>query len=128
MKRYIRLLGPLLGLLLVGVAWGQTNPGYTCETTSVNSATTPVVVMAPARITTWIFHTEAGATVSVDVFPYTGAVPATAPANHLEVSPGAYVHDSVTCDSPTCNDAIGQGWAAVLASGTTAVNFDSCSR
>lgn len=120
----------LLGIASAGFAAGPYNAGqgYVCQTTSVTSATTPVSILAPARMTTWTIHTRSGAAVSALVFPYTGSVPGSAPSGVMEVAAGAIWNDQVACSDPTCKFAIGEGWAAVLASGTTAVTVDTCYR
>ncbi len=133
MKKWTRfiVLAIVLGLVAAALVRAQTSNGYTCVTTSVASASSPVAIMTPGRLTTWTFHTRSGAAVSALIFPYVGnTVPAAtpSPAGVMEVAAGSYLFDGITCSEPTCKDALGQGFAAVLASGVTAVTVDACAR
>lgn len=135
MKQWLKYFPILvvMGLIIYAVqASGQQNPhGYTCTTTSVTSATVPTAIATPGEITTWIFHNESGSAVSVKMFPYTGnTVPGAAPspAAYMELTVGAYLPDAITCDSAACREAMGQGWAAVLATGVSASTVDVCTR
>lgn len=132
MKKYLKILVVIGVLGFVGYAWAQSTPNtYNCRTTSVTSATVPTAIMTPGRITTWSIHTRSGAAVSALVFPFMGATAPTAvptPTAVMEVPVGATWSDAITCNAPTCNDAIGQGWAAVLSSGSTAITIDACGR
>jgi len=137
----------LLGALIVGgIAWAQTNGGYTCGTVSVNSASVPVEVLPDQEMTTFLVNERAAnasatpAAANILVFPYRGTVPTGVPSACAspsttwtatgcnEVTPTKPFSDGVGCDAPTCKDAIGQSWAAVLESGSTAVTVDSCFR
>ena len=139
--RYMKnwIIGGLMGavfaalLIVTGLsimAATQAGHGYTCTTTSVTSATTPVAVATPGYETTFILHTESGAAVAARIFPYVGTLPTAAPspAAYMEIPPGAFFPDAITCNAPDCRFAIGQGWAAVLATGVTAINVDECGR
>lgn len=109
---------------------GQTN--YTCTDVTVSSATVPTSVASPGRITTWIAHVESSpASDPVRFIFYTGSTPPTAvpsPSAYYEVDSGNQWYDAITCDAPSCNDAIGQGMAAYLKSGSTATVIDVCTR
>ena len=105
--------------------------GYTCTVTSVTSATVPTVIMTPGTMSDWVMHPEASpASDPVRVFPYIGAAPTAvpSPAAYMEIPSGSYLTDQITCTAPQCLFAMGDGWAAVLAGGSTATNFDACSR
>lgn len=131
MKRAI----PLLLLLAVAAygatqAWAQAyNLKYTCQTTSVTSSTTPVNVLPSAFMTTWTIHARSGG-LGVLCFPYPGAIPTAvpSPAAIMEIPAGANLNDAVQCDTNTCRDAIGEAWACVLTTGSTAVTADACYR
>ena len=142
----------LCGALLVcGVAFAQSsaNTGYVCYSVSVNSSSTPVGVLPvnpPYKPTTWTVKERAitagsASAVGVLIFPYVGTtVPTSAPSacaspsttltntGCIEVQAGTAVSDAVGCDQPSCVGPMGQAWAAVLESGSTAVDVDSCIR
>jgi hypothetical protein len=135
-----------------GIALADTaaNLGYTCYTVSVNSSTTPVGVLPvnpPYKPSAWSINERAAnpsatpAAANILVFPYIGvtvptgvpsacASPSTTLTNTgcYEVTPTKPFSDSVNCDQPSCVGPIGQAWAAVLESGSTAVTTDSCIR
>lgn len=131
MKKWIKWTPLVAVLVFVGTVWAQTNNTYTCVSTTVSSSSSPVAVFTPARITTWVAHVRS--TPSADpvlIFPYTGTVPTAvpSPAAAMEIPSGGYLPDAVTCPASTCLDAIGQGFAAVLLSGSTPTVVDWCSR
>lgn len=141
MKRYLKWL-PILALpvlVICGYLHQQVSAqnishNYTCTTTTISSASSPVAVMTPGQ-STMIFMENAAAaapnTNPVLVWPYTGTtVPAATPSpkGWMEIPSGAWFVDSVRCDSPSCFEAIGQGWAAVLESGSTSTNVSVCTR
>lgn len=135
MKQWLKYFPILfvLGFVLYALrAAAQANPhGYTCTVTAVSSSTTPTAIATPGEITSWIFHVESGSSTAVDIFPYAGnTVPGAAPspAAYMELTAGAYLPDAITCDSAACRQAMGQGWAAVLPTGSTSVNVDVCTR
>lgn len=153
MTRNMTLAALLFGALVVGsMAFADTaaNLGYTCYTVSVNSSTTPVGVLPvnpPYKPSAWSINERAAnasatpAAANILVFPYTGvtvptgvpsacASPTTTLTNTgcYEVTPTKPFPDAVTCDQPSCVGPIGQPWAAVLESGSTAVVVDSCIR
>jgi hypothetical protein len=131
MKKWLRFLPVALVLGYVGVVWAQTNNTYTCLSTTISSSSSPVAVATPGRMTTWIAHVRSTpAADPVLIFPYTGTVPTAvpSPAAAMEIPSGSYLPDAVTCPAPTCLDAMGQGWAAVLLSGSTSTVVDWCSR
>lgn len=135
MKQWLKYFPILLGIGFVAYAIqasGQQNPhGYTCTTTSVSSSTVPTAIATPGEITTWLFHNESGSPVSVQMFPYSGnTVPSSAPspAAYMELSVGAYLTDAITCDTAACRESMGQGWAAVLSTGSSASTVDVCTR
>lgn len=154
MKAKYAIWALLLGALAVeGLAWAQANPansGYVCYTVSVNSSSTPVGMLPanpPFKPSSWAINERAAnasatpAAANILVFPYAGAtVPAAAPSacasptttlintGCIEVTPTKPFSDAVSCDNPSCVGPIGEGWAAVLESGSTAVTADSCIR
>lgn len=135
MKLFKIIAGLALLCLFAGgavVALAQTNNNYTCVSTSVTSATVPTAIFTPNRITTWIAHARSSpAADPVLIFPYVGPTVPTAvpsPAGVMEIPSGSSVSDAVTCPASTCLDAIGEGWAAVLAGGSTGQTVDFCSR
>jgi hypothetical protein len=131
MKKWIKFL-PIVGVLcFVGTVLAQTNNGYTCLSTTIGSSTSPVAIATPGRITTWTAHVRSTpAADPVLIFPYTGTVPTAvpSPAAAMEIPSGNMLADAITCSEPTCKDAIGQGWAAVLLSGSTSTVVDFCAR
>jgi hypothetical protein len=133
-KYTILLLFAVVGLG-ASALWAANNIGntsYTCVDTSVTSATVPTSVFSPGRYTTWFVHAEASpASDPVRIFFYTGSTPPTAvpsPSAYMERPSGSDWWDQITCDQPSCNDAIGQGIGAYLASGSTATTIDVCGR
>jgi hypothetical protein len=70
-----------------------------------------------------------GTTVPTGV-PSACASPTTTLTNTgcIEVGPTTPIGDAVACDNSSCVGPIGQAWAAVLESGSTAVDVDSCLR
>lgn len=120
----------LAGLIYVGYALAQTNGHYVCSgPVSINSTTVPVGVVPPARMTTWEIQNW-DATNAVLCFPYVGATVPTAvpsPSPEHRIAAGSLFTDQVQCDVPTCQDAIGQGWACVEQSAGP-VNVDGCYR
>jgi hypothetical protein len=143
----------LLGALIVGgIALADTaaNLGYTCYTVSVNSSSTPVGVLPlnpPYKPSVWSINERAAnatgtaAAANILVFPYIGttiptgvpsacASPSTTLTNTgcYEVTPSKPFSDAVNCDQPSCVGPIGQAWAGILESGSTAVTVDSCIR
>jgi hypothetical protein len=132
MKRWGRYAIIAVVLGYVGVVLAQTNNNYTCVSTTISSSSSPVAIFSPpVRITTWIAHARSSpAADPVLIWPYVGTVPTAvpSPAAVLEVPSGSSVTDQVTCPQATCMDAIGENWAAVLASGSTATTIDMCWR
>lgn len=121
----------ILGLVaLHGLAHAQVGlPAvYTCKTTSVTSASVPVQIMPSATMSTWTIHTRSGAAVSILAFPYQGSLPGSAPSNVMEVAAGAIWTDQINLNTALGHQAVGESWAAVLASGSTAVTVDTCYR
>ena len=150
-SKFIAVL--LLGALMVaGIALADTaaNLGYTCYSVSVNSSSAPVGVLPlnpPYKPAAWAINERAAnatgtaAAANVLVLPYVGttvptgvpsacASPTTTLTNTgcYEVTPTKPFSDAVSCDQPSCVGPIGQAWAAVLESGSTAVTVDSCIR
>lgn len=135
MKRWLKYFPILLGvgfvLYALRAAAQATPHGYTTTTTSVTSSTVPTAIATPGEITSWVFHEESAGSVAVHIFPYAGnTVPGAAPspAAYMELTAGAYLPDAITCDSAACRQAMGQGWAAVLSSGSTPVTVDVITR
>ncbi len=129
----IIILGVVLGLITAAlVEADSTNNGYTCISTSVTSNSAPVGIMSPGRMTTFLIHVRSSpAADPVLLFPYVSTpVPTSvpSPAAVVERPSGSDFFDGVNCDQTSCVDAIGQGWAAVLAGGSTAITVDSCYR
>ena len=132
-KKWIRLAIPLSVLAFVGWAWAQSTPNpYTCTTTTVSSSSSPVAIMTPARLTTWTIHVQSTpAADPVLVFPYVGnTVPSAVPSPEaaMERVSGSDWSDAVTCNAPNCSSNVGEGWAAVLESGSTATKVTTCTR
>jgi hypothetical protein len=121
-----------LGASALWAANNIGNTGYTCVDVSVTSATVPTTVFSPARTTTWIAHVESSpASDPVRYIFFVGATPPTAvpsPSAYMEKDPGADLWDGINCDNPSCVDAIGEGVAAYLKSGSTPITVDFCSR
>lgn len=152
MKKYRTLILLLFGALVVaGTSWAANNNNqYVCYTVSVNSASTPVGILPPNppfKPAAWSINLRAAnasatpAAENILIFPYTGATiptgvpsacasPTTTLTNTgcYEVTPTKPFSDAVSCDNPSCVGPIGQGWAAVLESGSTAEAADSCIR
>lgn len=143
----------LLGAMIVaGLALADTaaNNGYQCYTVSVNSSSVPVGVLPlnpPFKPSSWGINERAAnatgtaAAANVLVFPYVGTTVPTgvpsacaSPSTTLtsggcyEVTPTKPFSDAVACDQPSCVGPMGQAWAGVLESGSTAVTVDSCLR
>lgn len=142
----------LFVLMIGGIALADTaaNLGYTCYTVSVNSASVPVAVLPlnpPYKPSAWYINERAAnasatpAAANILVFPYVGttvptgvpsacASPTTTLTNTgcVEITPTKPLSDSVNCDQPSCVGPIGQAWAGILESGSTAVVVDSCLR
>ena len=119
LKRWLGFLPILIGLSYLGYAWAQTSPhGYTCNTVEVTSDTVPVSIISPSgNITAWYMQNMAIPGLSpVLVFPYNKTVPTAVPSPEadMEIPSGSSFSDSVTCNTPSCREAMGEGWAAVL--------------
>lgn len=153
MKKNYMIVMLLLGAFVVaGMALADTaaNLGYTCYTVSVNSSSAPVGILPaqpPYKPSAWSINERAAnatgtpAAANILVFPYIGvtvptgvpsacASPTTTLTNTgcYEVTPTKPFSDAVACDQPSCVGPIGQAWAAVLESGSTAQTADSCLR
>lgn len=128
--RYLIFAAVVLTLCAsLALAQNNTYRNYTCVSTSVTSATVPVAVMTPGLMQSWILHVRSTpASDPVLLFPYTGALPGTAPAGVIERASGTDFADQITCNAPDCRYAVGSGWGAVLASGVTATTVDACNR
>lgn len=116
----------VLSLLLVASpAWASGVGGYTVNSVSVSSASTPVAVLPYKTATvTWMICTRTAAAVPVLCFPYVGTtVPAVAPAGAMEIPASNCRGDGIVFDS-----SMTTGWACVLESGTGAVTVDVMSR
>lgn len=140
MKLFKIIAGLALLLLFAGGALAQIFTIPQITSTSVTSATTPVLVCPAGPFTTYSIHTRSGAAVSALCFPYLGTtVPTVAPSGCAtpngvagqgcqEVNAGTTFADAVTCDSANCGGSIGRPWACVLASGVTAITVDCSQR
>jgi len=100
---------------------------YQLQSTSVTSATVPVSLMPPGNKVSYMIKVRNAAAVPVLLFPYSGTLPGSAPANVFELAPGQFFSDEDPI-SAYLTDAMGQGWAAVLESGVTAVAVDAAWR
>ena len=136
MKIFKILLSALVAVVMIAgslyAAGNIGNTGYTCVDVAVTSGTVPTVIASPGRVTTWIAHVESSpASDPVRFIFYKDSTPPTAvpsPAAYIEKDPGADIWDGITCNAPSCVDAIGQGVAAYLKSGSTAITVNFCSR
>lgn len=152
MKKYRALILLLLGALVVaGTAYAANNNyGYVCYTVSVDSASTPRGILPanpPFKPAAWSINERAAnasatpAAANVLIFPYGGpTIPAAAPSacasptttltntGCYEVTPTKPFSDAVACDQGSCVGPIGEGWAILLESGSTAVTVDACIR
>lgn len=134
--RYVGRIVLLLGLpilVLCGYLHAQNVPhGYSCTMTSVSGASTPVAIMTPGQVTTWsIENSSTPGNDPVLVAPYTGASVPTAmasPEADMEIPSGTFWQDAISCSDPSCKEAMGQGWMAVLESGSTATKVRVCAR
>jgi hypothetical protein len=134
------LLIVLLTMLMpIGAAYAQVGmtEKYVCRTTSVTSASTPVQILPSAQMVSLTMKVRNGAAVCVLAFPYQGALPAGAPTNCasgtgnagcIELCANAFFFDNTAVPTAQGQNAIGESWAAILESGTTAVLTDSCYR
>lgn len=131
--KYLLAISFLMVLAIPRWAHAQAGlPGVpVCKTTSVTSASTPVQLLAPGTFHWFCMKNRQASTVSVLAFPYTGALPGSAPTNLMELGFGAgtpYFCDTVACPAAGCLNGMGFGWAGVLASGVTAMTVDVCRR
>ncbi len=102
---------------------------YTCCLTQVGSSVAPVQVKPPWPMTTWSITWRTGGAAPVLIFPYSGTLPSTAPANAHELSSqNSSYSDSVGVATPSGLNGIGEAWAAVLETGSTQVPVDACWR
>lgn len=100
-------------------------PGYKQVTVSINSSSVPVSIVAPGFMSRgWNVRVRTGAAASILLFSYRGALPGAAPANVREVAPGENYGDTISSAFSGADDGIGDGLAAVLETGTTAVTVD----
>lgn len=115
----------VLGLLITSPAWAAGVGGYTVNTVSINSASTPVAALPYKTATiTWMICSRTASAVPVLCFPYTGTtVPSVASPGAMEIPAGQCREDGTVFDS-----SMTTGWACVLESGTGAVTVDVMSR
>lgn len=97
---------------------------YTQATVSVNSATVPVSIIPPGTKISYSLKPRAAAAVSILFFAYSGTLPGSAPSNVMELAAGVLFSDFDPRGSYE-TDAMGQGIAAVLETGSTAVTVDA---
>ena len=100
---------------------------YTISTVSVTSSTIPVSLMPPTDKSSWMIRVRSAAANSVLLFNYSGTLPGSAPGNSFELAAGQFINDQDAIGSYE-TDAMQQGWAAVLETGSTAVTVDSIYR
>jgi hypothetical protein len=144
------IMAALLVLVAAGFAVAQTATQYVCYTVSVNSASVPVALLPlnpPSKPASWVINERAAnatgtaAATNILAFPYVGVVvptgvpsacasPTTTLTNTgcIEITPTKPLSDAIACDQPSCVGPMGQAWAGVLESGSTAVTADSCER
>lgn len=104
---------------------------------TVSSASSPVIAIPPGYMTSWYIKphaTYSPCSAGILVWPFTGnstptAVPTPgspgAPGGATELAAGQPLQDFQACSNGNCRDAIGQGWAVALASGSTACQVDA---
>jgi hypothetical protein len=97
---------------------------YTQATVSVTSATAPVSIIPPGDKISYSLKPRAGAASAILFFAYSGSLPGSAPANVMELAAGVIFSDFDPRGS-FATDAMGQGIAAVLETGSTAVTVDA---
>lgn len=103
----------------------QFGVGYQQATVSVTSATVPVSIVAPGFMSRgWSLRVRSAAAAPILLFSYRGALPGAAPANAREVAAGETFEDRLSSAYSGADDGIGDGLAAVLESGATAVTVD----
>lgn len=100
---------------------------YTQTSVSITSATVPTVIFAPADRVAWTIRVRANAANNILVFAYTGTVPGAAPGGVMELGAAQFLSDNDSIASYQ-TDAMMQGWAAILETGSTAVAVDAIYR
>jgi hypothetical protein len=99
--------------------------GYQVATVSVTSASAPVSLIPPGfMFGGFTIRNRSASAVAALIFPYTGALPPSPPSGVYELAPGANLQDNLASASSGADNALGSGWAAVLASGTTPITVD----
>lgn len=137
--KYVKML--VLALFALGVGaftvLAQSNPSYVRYEITVSSSSSPVVIIPPGYMSTWFIKphaTYSPCSAGVVIWPYVGSSTPTAvptpgspgtPGGVTELAAGQTASDIVSCDNNSCRNAIGQGWAVALASGSTACLVDS---
>lgn len=101
---------------------------YTVTSVTVASTGVPVSIMAPGNKIAWFIRLRSSATVTILLFPYSGALPGSPPSQSgvgngvVELSAGQFVNDNDPMNA-NLTDAMSQGWAAVLnAAGSVVVD------
>ena len=97
---------------------------YTTASVSVTSNATPVSLIPPGDKTAYVIRVRSAAAVSILLWPYQGATPGSIPSNAVfELSAGQALMDADALGS-YMTDAMQEGFAAVLETGSTAVTVD----
>jgi hypothetical protein len=97
---------------------------YTQATVSVTSATVPVSIIPPGDKISYSLKPRAAGAVPILFFFYSGTLPGSAPSNVMELVASEGFSDFDPRGSFS-TDAMGQGIAAILESGSTAVTVDA---
>jgi len=110
----------------------QTNNPYSWQRILVNSTSVPIQIVPAVPMTGLVINEEAGGSVNVLAFPYSGpTVPAAVPSacaspttslqqgkGCVEITPTKPFNDGKVCESLNC-DLARQAWAAVVESAGT---------
>lgn len=127
----IRILAIIAVLICFAPHPARAQQVYTISTVSINSTTVPVsVIPVTGPKAEWRISLRAAGTNPILCFPYTGTLPASAPANCSspgagsgceEVSATVPISDFsnfYSASNPGYQTAFGSGWACVLETGS----------
>ena len=104
---------------------------------TVSSSSSPVIAIPPGYMTIWYIKPHAvysPCSAGILAWPFTGNATPTAvptpgapgvPGGATELQAGQAIGDFQGCSNGNCRDALGQGWAVALASGSTACQVDA---
>ena len=141
MQKIKYLIPAIVGIFgLASFVIAQTSNPVVCQRISLSGTSTPTQLLPSVPMTAFLINEEAGGSVNVLVFPYSGntvptAVPSAcaSPTSSLqqgkgcvEITPTKPFNDAKVCESLNC-DLAGQAWAGVVESAGT-VTIDSCFR